>query len=93
MTEKPLLYRPANGFEAMEFMERWCDRCAHQDAEDECGNEGCGILAAATLFAITDGAYPSEWRYEDGEPTCKAFEPAEKEAWRKALDEISGVRA
>ena len=64
-------YRPASGTEGMDFIAKWCGRCACDH------NEDCPILAATFALAPDHPDYPAEWRYERGEPVCTAFEAAD----------------
>jgi len=58
-------YRPTSGTEGMDFIGKWCGRCA-RDANDD-----CPILAASFMRAV------DEWHYERGEPVCAEFEAAD----------------
>jgi hypothetical protein len=65
------VYRPGSGTEGMDFTSKWCSRCMCD------ANEDCPILAATFVYEIADPKYPSEWRYERGEPVCSAFEASD----------------
>jgi len=69
-------YRPSNGSEGMDFLARWCDRCA-KDA----GGKVCDIIAETMARDVDDKNYPKEWVYEApaGEGRCTAFEAVGKE--------------
>lgn len=69
-------YRPANGTEAIDFMERFCFYCK-EDAkfrETEDGEDGCPIILKTQIFYINDAKYPEEWIYKNNKPICTAFE-------------------
>lgn len=78
MTETEL-YRPSNGSEGVDFMERFCFRC-ERDAKfqiSQKAEDGCPIVAASFMYQLDDDGYPKEWRYgKDENPTCTAFEPS-----------------
>ena len=63
-------YRPANGSEGMEFMERFC----FNDCKKYVGQD-CPILANSFWNFITDPDYPKEWVSDDdgSNPRCTAF--------------------
>lgn len=63
MTE---LYHPSSGTEGMDFIAKWCARCARDK------NEDCPILAASFCGQV------DEWRYERGEPVCTEFTAIDK---------------
>ena len=80
MTETEL-YRPSNGTEGMDFMDRFCHRCEldRKFRETQDGKYGCEIVARALAFGIDDPDYPQEWRIPKGsvfDPFCTAFEEA-----------------
>ena len=62
------LYRPANGTEGSFFEASFCDRCKSDV------NQDCEIHLNAMLYEKEDEEYPKEWRYQNGKPTCTAFE-------------------
>lgn len=70
-------YRPSNGTEGIEFMNRWCFRCAH-GVPDADGWPLCEVLAASFCFPLGDEGYPHELIYSDIGPRCTAF--VEREA-------------
>lgn len=60
-------YRPANGWEGMDFMEVWCCRCIKYD--------DCQILTDTFVYDVKDEKYPKEWTFNDRKvPICTAFE-------------------
>ena len=67
MSETVRLFQPSNGTQGMDFMARWCERCAKYR------NGRCGILGRSMLYEPGDAKYPVEWRYVDGKPACTAF--------------------
>jgi hypothetical protein len=60
---KTKAYRPSNGTEGEIFMEKYCERCIHDDLEND---NGCKIIAFSLAYSIGDPEYPKEWIY--GEP-------------------------
>ena len=82
-------YRPSNGTEGMMFQEVFCDKCKHDNFDEETLKGGCEILANSLFFGVDDENYPKEWVYEPeqlerdgyfsigGEhgARCTAFEP------------------
>ena len=79
MSETIRAYRPSNGCEGMDFMDRWCVRCWRDAAYDDgCSGAGCEIAARALAFHEDDPDYPKEWVEDDAlGPRCTAFEPIE----------------
>ena len=71
MSEMSEPCRPSNGEEGEAFKERFCYRCTWWS--DDCG---CPIELQSAWSNVGDGEYPSQWIYQDGEPTCTAFEEA-----------------
>ena len=75
-------YRPANGTEGIDFMERFCFQCRRETWNPETDEgEKCDILTRAQLYpawpaAPADGhEYPTEWVEDaEGRGTCTAFE-------------------
>lgn len=65
-------YRPANGFEGMEFEDKFCCKCQKfQNAQ----GQYCNININAMLWDVEHQKYPSEWVYDQREnPVCTAFE-------------------
>lgn len=68
------LYRPANGSEGRDFMERWCGRCERDRAFREGDGDSCEIAAMTMAISISEPGYPKEWR-QDGPhgPRCTAY--------------------
>ena len=67
------LYRPSNGTEGEIFMSQYCNRCIHDDIEN---NKGCTIIAFSMAYFVSDPEYPKQWIYgDDGKPTCTKFSP------------------
>jgi hypothetical protein len=58
-------YMPSNGSEGDAFEGKWCNRCKKQYDADIL----CDILASALFY----GTQPTEWVYDNGVPTCTAF--------------------
>ena len=56
-------YGPASGTEGMDFIGKWCGRCACDE------NDECPILADSFTKKVP------EWRLERGEPVCTGFQP------------------
>ena len=71
-------YRPSNQTEGDSFMERWCNRCIHDEFNPD--NEGCCEILTRTMFYDkNDPEYPEQWQYgKDGQPKCTAFEAKKK---------------
>lgn len=68
---EPRLYRPSNGSEGMDFIERTCTHCIHNDPEYI---NGCLIQARSMAYHIDHAEYPKEWVYDDNDrPSCTAF--------------------
>ena len=65
-------YRPANGFEGIEFAARFCARCAC-DAEDLEEEDGCPIAADSMAYSVGDDGYPEQWVQDEQGPRCTAF--------------------
>jgi hypothetical protein len=60
----------------MDFMERFCFRCA-KDAKfrkTEDGMDGCKIVADTFVYEPSDPRYPTEWVQDESGPRCTAFE-------------------
>lgn len=71
-------YRPSNGFEGMDFMDRFCERCRRDAAFQAGEGDSCEIAAATMAFDVDDPEYPKEWvTCETLGPRCTAFEPME----------------
>lgn len=81
------LYRPSNGTEGDIFMALFCDRCVHDNFDENTLKGGCEILARTLFFGVNDPEYPEEWIWNPdkclenglemgGEfgPRCTAFE-------------------
>lgn len=67
------LYRPSNGFEGMDFMERFCEQCTKDDHGQ--GEKVCDIIGASMVYDIDEPEYPNAWRYDgEGKPHCAQFE-------------------
>ena len=65
-------YRPSNGTEGDMFMESFCDRCQHDDLENDMP---CQIIAKTFYLDVDDEDYPEEWQYAaGGQPTCTKYE-------------------
>lgn len=67
-------YRPANASEGADFEARWCERCLHDKAfrdagEDAAAEDSCDILAAAVC-----GEQPEAWVEDENGPRCTAFQ-------------------
>lgn len=72
----PDLYRPANGCEGADFMDRWCASCRHDaDYDDGLTGAGCEIAAMALAHYSTDPRYPREWIIGERGPICTAWTP------------------
>ncbi|KKC25794.1 hypothetical protein WP12_12110 [Sphingomonas sp. SRS2] len=69
------LYRPSNGSEGRDFMNRWCGVCERDRAFREGEGDSCEIAAMTMAVSVDDPAYPREWR-QDGPngPRCTAYE-------------------
>jgi len=68
MTKK---YRPSNGTEGDSFIEEWCERCQHEDVENEIL---CPILTATYAYYVDDPNYPGQWCYDaNGRPVCPSY--------------------
>jgi len=76
----PKKYRPSNGTEGMDFMDKFCDRCWKEESYRRTQKgTGCKILCKTMVYDINDPEYPEEWTYdEDGNPTCTEFESVEE---------------
>ena len=61
-------YRPSSGFEHMEFQERFCVRCRHDE------NDDCLIHTTTQLYDAGHPDYPKEWVQDEQGPRCTAFE-------------------
>lgn len=68
----PRKYRPSNGNDGMIFESHFCDRCAHEDEENDLY---CEIKTNAIMHDIDHEEYPKEWIAEDDfkNPRCTAF--------------------
>lgn len=67
-------YRPANGCDGMDFMERWCDRCKQDVAYQRGDGDSCEIVCRTLIYDVGDPEYPAEWVYDAvGRPCCTAF--------------------
>ncbi|WP_421793526.1 hypothetical protein [Hydrocarboniphaga effusa] len=80
--ERSSRYRPSNGTEGDFFMSAFCFRCSHFGS--------CSIHLLAMAEEVDSPAYPEEWTFDHGHPTCTAF-AHERETWEQVLDEISGI--
>lgn len=68
-------YRPSNGTEGADFIDRFCGNCVHDAAYRSGDGDSCPIVAKSLMFDIHEEQYPAEWIYgADGYPTCTAFE-------------------
>ena len=68
-------YRPSNGSEGMWFMGLFCDRCAHNDYQDDGSGKSCEIFCNTMVYDVEDTEYPEEWQETHGSmPTCTKFE-------------------
>lgn len=75
-------YRPSNGTEGVDFMERWCFRCKRDAAfQADHDAEGCPILSDSFIKEVPEWVYDPETYFKTGEgegaPRCTAFEPKE----------------
>ena len=71
-------YRPANGSEGLDFMAKFCHRCA-RDAkfrETQDGEDSCPIARDALMYAVTDEGYPEQWIEDALGARCTEFEAA-----------------
>ena len=59
------LYLPGSGTEGASFWATICDLCTKRGPDDE---TGCRILAASFCGPV------AEWTWQDGKPTCSAFQ-------------------
>ena len=68
-------YRPSNGSEGAYFIERWCDRCVHDEPHRNNTGDSCAIVANSMAFRVRDPEYPKEWVQEDNgsNARCTAF--------------------
>jgi hypothetical protein len=66
-------YEPSNGSEFTWFIGKFCEQCKRGD---------CEILTRQMLYKDTDPEYPTEWTYEEGKPTCTAFQPLIEEEFK-----------
>jgi hypothetical protein len=67
---KEELYRPSSGLEGVDFCAHFCDRCIHnQDEQDS-----CAIWMDTWVYEIDEPEYPKEWIYQNGYPTCTKFQ-------------------
>lgn len=64
-------YAPTSGTEAMDFIGKWCGRCACD------ANQDCGVLAIGSAYGLGAGKPPVEWQLERGEPICADFNPVD----------------
>lgn len=73
-------YRPSNGTEGMDFMDKFCLRCERDRKfrETQDGEDGCPIVADTFVYETDDHRYPKEWICEEdfSEARCTAFEEA-----------------
>ena len=76
MEAEPKLYRPSNGTEGMDFTERFCDQCVHEEKYQRTqeGEDACVILSNSMRYEIDDPDYPKEWIYQNGRAVCTKFE-------------------
>jgi hypothetical protein len=64
-------YRPPNGASGDAFIEEWCEKCQHDDMENEIL---CPILTATFSFDVDDPRYPGQWCYDvNGHPVCISY--------------------
>lgn len=74
----PRKYRPSNGSEGADFIDRWCGNCERDRAFREDTGDSCPIVANTFVYDVDNPKYPTEWQYGlDGHPKCIAFEPEE----------------
>jgi hypothetical protein len=68
-------YRPSNGAEGMDFIDRWCGRCLHDEAYRNGTGNSCPIVANSLVFGVDDPKYPKEWVQDEpwGNARCTAF--------------------
>ncbi len=76
-------YEPHNGAEEMQFRDKFCDRCRHDNPRKK---TGCKIL----LRALTGGA-PEEWITDEQGPRCTAFEASNAHRGRKSDKQLEFV--
>lgn len=68
-------YRPSSGTEGMWFTKNFCEQCVHEKfMHTQChSDKKCDILSRSLLHDIKEQEYPTEWIYQNDEPTCTAF--------------------
>ncbi len=69
-------YRPSNGTEGVDFIERWCGRCLRDEAYRNGTGDSCPIVADSLAIGdINDLRYPKEWVEDEpfGNARCTAF--------------------
>lgn len=86
MTER---FRPSNGTHGDVFMCEFCFQCIKWPHNPDAKKQ-CNIALRALAHDIEDEAYPDQWCYQDGKPTCTAFKSreehnAERRAKRKPV--------
>lgn len=64
-------YRPSNGTDGVIFESFFCDRCAHDNFDENTGEGGCPILASAHAYRITEPGYPTEWVRDADDTDCE----------------------
>ena len=74
----PERYRPSNGSEGADFIDRWCAGCRRDTDYRRGDGDSCKIVADTMAYDEDDPRYPVEWTYAaDDTPYCAAFEPVE----------------
>ena len=71
--KKPEPYRPSSGTEGADFCAHFCDRCKHNQDQDN----PCNIWMDTWIYEIDEPEYPKEWIYKNGHPTCTKFKAKE----------------
>ena len=71
--KKPEPYRPSSGTEGADFCAHFCDRCKHNQDQDN----PCNIWMDTWIYEIDEPEYPKEWIYQNGHPTCTEYKPQE----------------
>ena len=74
-------YRPANGSEGSDFMDKFCHRCKRDEKfrETQAAEDGCPIALGALVYQVEEDGYPEEWVVDQGDvygktARCTAFE-------------------
>jgi hypothetical protein len=80
-------YRPSNGTEGDQFINRFCDHCAYEKFIHTSNSNDlkCEILSKSLLYNINEAEYPEEWQYNSrNKPICTQYK---KYDWNKDVGE------